>query len=389
VVDAGLRMDPRARTAFAAHLRAVEEQLRGMRLRGPAAQVDVARRYFRRILHDLPLGVCVLGPDADITVWNGAMERFTGQGEGALVGLRASALQEPWRSVLSSFARSQEMTREAWLHGRCFQLHKSALDDDQASGGVVLLIADLTDQKQLEAQLAHQDRLASVGRFAAGVAHEVGNPLTGIASLAQNLRADPDPAVVGERVQLILEQTRRIEAIIRSLLRFSHTGEMHSAPPAPHAPFDLREAVEEGVRLVHLSHEGRAVHCENECPPGLWIAGDRQQLVQVFVNLLSNACDASFPGSRVRVRARAEGTRARVEVVDQGAGIPEGIRARMFEPFFTTKSPGEGTGLGLSVAWSIVRDHRGHIEVASVPGTGTTVTVMLPSLDAPVAERLT
>src|SRR5438270_116971 len=82
--------------------------------------------------------------------------------------------------------------------------------------------ADLTDQKQLQAQLAHQDRLASVGRLAAGVAHEIGNPLTGIASVAQNLRADGDPDSVAERVDLILQQTRRIEAIVRSLLRFSH-----------------------------------------------------------------------------------------------------------------------------------------------------------------------
>ena len=389
VVDSGLRMDPRARTALASHLRELEEQLRGMRLRGPAAQLDVARRYFRRILQRLPLGICVLGPDADVTFWNRAMERFTGEDEATVIGLRVSGLREAWRTVLSDLAQSSEATRESWLDGRCFQLHRSRLEDD-ATGGVVLLIADVTDQKQLEAQLAHQDRLASVGRFAAGIAHEVGNPLTAIASLAQNLRVDPDPEVVGERVQLILEQARRIEAIIRSLLRFSHTGELHSRPGELHEPFDLRDAIEEGIRLVHLSHQGRAVRCENECPAGLWVAGDRQQVVQVFVNLLANACDASQPGSRVQVRAVLDGEGARVEVSDHGAGIPDDIRARIFEPFFTTKSPGEGTGLGLTIAWSIVREHRGRIDVASEPGTGTTISVLLPTaLRAPATEGVT
>jgi signal transduction histidine kinase len=156
-----------------------------------------------------------------------------------------------------------------------------------------------------------------------------------------------------------------------------------------HAPFDLHDAVDEGVRLVHLSRKGRSVICVNACPPGLGIAGDRQQLVQVFVNLLANACDASLPGSHVVVRAASDPEGARIEVRDEGEGIPEDIRARIFEPFFTTKSPGEGTGLGLSVAWSIVREHRGRIEVASAPGNGTTVTVLLPSTlsAAGMAER--
>jgi signal transduction histidine kinase len=296
-------------------------------------------------------------------------------------------LPQPWCSALAAVARRPtDSPQEVWLEGRCFQCRKAQLDDAPSADGLVLLVADLTEQKQLQSQLAHQDRLASVGRLAAGVAHEIGNPLTGIASLAQNLRAEPDPTQVGERVELILEQTRRIERIVRSLMRFSHAGE--PLPSAARDLFEVRAALEEALGLVRLSRKARSVTCLSECPAEVSALGDRQQLIQVFVNLLANACDASRPGSRVLVRAAADEARTRIDVIDEGSGIPEEIRGRIFEPFFTTKPPGEGTGLGLAVAWSIVHEHRGRIEVASAPGQGTTVTVLLPRLERLADERV-
>jgi signal transduction histidine kinase len=149
-------------------------------------------------------------------------------------------------------------------------------------------------------------------------------------------------------------------------------------PGAEYQYFNLREVVDDAIRLVELSHQGRHVQCANHCPPTLGLYGDKQQLSQVLVNLFTNACDASKPGDRVDILAFAEADWIQIEVQDQGEGIPEHIRERVFEPFFTTKKPGEGTGLGLSLVYRIVEDHGGRVEIDSVPGTGTRAVVRLP-----------
>jgi Na+/proline symporter/signal transduction histidine kinase len=412
VVGEGLRMDPRARTALADHLRSLEQQLLAARvpLRGAAAELEAARRYFRRVLEDLPLGVCALGPDGEVTIWNAAMARLSGVEGKATVGLPLDRLPAPWGPALADYAQSPshpggldpstdvDGTRsEVWLPfasgRRCFVLRRSQVAEaalpphsrpaSHPLAGLVLQVAEVTGQKSLQAQLAHQDRLASIGRLAAGVAHEVGNPLTGIASIAQNLRDDSEPEAVSERAGLILEQTRRIDGIVRSLVRFSHAGlspGQHSEPGLP-APLDLREVVEDALRLVRLSRRARGVEVDDQCPPGLPLLGDRQQLVQVLVNLVTNACDASEPGAHVQVRGSEETAgRVLLEVVDRGTGISDEIRPRIFEPFVTTKAPGEGTGLGLSLVYSIVREHGGTVEVQSAVGEGTCVAVRLPGL---------
>jgi signal transduction histidine kinase len=129
---------------------------------------------------------------------------------------------------------------------------------------------------------------------------------------------------------------------------------------------------------VRLSRQARGVESDNSCNETLLVDGDRNKLIQVFVNLLTNACDASSAGARVEVWAERQNGETRIAVADSGAGIPEAVRDRIFEPFFTTKVAGEGTGLGLSLVYSIVREHRGSVEVASSEGVGTTITVVLP-----------
>ena len=238
-----------------------------------------------------------------------------------------------------------------------------------------MLLEDLTETRMLEAELAHSERLASVGRLAAGVAHEIGNPVTGIASVAQNLRHDNKNAAVREAIDMILSQTGRITGIVRSLMSFSHGG----AVDIPRATIAVQDLLEEAIRLVQLDRAAKQVRCEYNGPPGLKVTGDRPRLLQVMVNLLNNACDASRPGDRVDVFAMAEADgRVRVEIMDQGVGMTREARERMFEPFFTTKDPGEGTGLGLSLAHKIIQDHRGRIDVDSEPGVGARISVILP-----------
>jgi signal transduction histidine kinase len=245
----------------------------------------------------------------------------------------------------------------------------------------VLLVEDRTEQYALRARVAHQDRLASIGRLAAGVAHEIGNPLTGIASVAQNLRHELGEPDAPQRLELIFEQTRRIDRIVRVLGGFAHAG-ASSAPDAERVAVQVAEAVQEAFTLTQLGRGAREVALRADVAPELFVRGDRQRLVQILVNLLTNACDASAGNASIEVHAHRAGQQIVLQVVDHGTGMEPAVRARALEPFFTTKSAGEGTGLGLALVYSLVMEQAGKLELESQPGAGTTVTVCLPAADA-------
>ncbi|NTX00481.1 ATP-binding protein [Myxococcus sp. CA040A] len=389
-VEEALRLGPGTRAALAEQLRFVEERLRDARgMQGPVHAVEAVRRYLRRILEDLPLGVCAVGPDREVVIWNAALERLSGVEEHAARGHPLAALPSPWGPLLSGFATGAEADTETRVTvgdgERTLRLHRSRLTPDEeggsASEGMALLVEDLTARKAVDARLAHQDRLASLGRVAAGVAHEIGNPLTAIASLTQNLKYELDDAdAVKERTLLILQQCRRIDAIVRALVGFSHAGTV-GGEARPFARVEVGPLLTEAVQLARLaraSTKSRGVRFEHHSPEGLVVQGDSQRLEQVLVNLLTNAVDASPEGASVELEAESANGRIHLRVLDRGHGIPSELSQRVFEPFFTTKQPGEGTGLGLALVAGIVREHGGTIQVDSRTGGGTTVTVSLP-----------
>ncbi|PTL83662.1 ATP-binding protein [Vitiosangium sp. GDMCC 1.1324] len=395
-VSEALQVDPSARTALAEQLRFVEERLRDARgMPGPVRELEAVRRYLQRILEELPLGACALGPDQDVVIWNAALERLSGLRSEDVRGQTLTRLPEPWGGLLSGFASGPDADAETQLRldgrERILRLHRSLAtlsgstkEEPERTEGAVLLVEDLTERKAMDARLAHQDRLASVGRVAAGVAHEIGNPLTAITSVAQNLRYEEDPAEMHERVGLILQQARRIDAIVRALVTFSHAG-VSGGQNEPVTRVPLAPLLTEAAQLARLGRKGADVTCVSHCPEGLEGVGNPQRLGQVFVNLVTNAIDASPPGGRVELFAEEADEQVRIRVVDQGHGIPPELAQRIFEPFFTTKQPGEGTGLGLALVSSIVREHGGTVEVDSQPGAGATFTVVLPRAMAPRA----
>ncbi len=388
IVDQRLVLDAPSGTALADSVRYVEQRLEESRsrLEGLSAALDSLRRYHRQILLDLPLGVCVVGPDQTVLIWNLVIELMTGLPSAQTLGSPLATLPQPWGETLSGFARAHDshihhMEVRLGARAHWFNLHKATTLDPSLTArepasrtGLVILLEDLTDLETLEAELAHSDRLASVGRLAAGVAHEIGNPLTGIASLAQNLREETRDTAVRETLDEILHQTRRISGIVRALMSFSHSGSVGLQA----RELSLLPLIEESVRLIRLTHRGKQVECALSCPEDLSLWGDRQRIAQVLVNLLANACDASRPGDHVAISACAEGDSVRIEIRDQGAGIPAEIRDAVLDPFFTTKPPGEGTGLGLPMAYKIIDEHGGSLEIDSEPGLGTRVSIRLP-----------
>jgi PAS domain S-box-containing protein len=383
----------------------IESQLenRPGNLSGIALDLDTLRRHHRQILQDLPMGVCSVDSEGVIILWNNAMRDITGFAASDLVGLPLASLPTPWRTLLADFLNEKEINTQRHGtqidgHERHFNLHKAithrsadgALSDADASEtSRVILLEELTDTILLEAELAHTERLSSIGRLAAGVAHEIGNPVTGIACLAQNLRDETSEDELREMAEQIIQQTRRISSIMGALVSFSHSGRQGGQPVPRQEAVDLRHLTEETLKLLRLQSDGKDVRILNQCQSEAKVRGDAQRIQQVLLNLLTNSRDASPSGSTISVTDRSNDTSVTLAVTDQGSGIPKSLQDRIFEPFFTTKDPGKGTGLGLSLVYSIVSDLGGSIHIESpvdtLSDTGTRVIVTLPKY--PTAPR--
>jgi Na+/proline symporter/signal transduction histidine kinase len=361
------------------------------RLGGLAAELDELRRYHRLTLQKLPVGVCTLDSDGRILFWNAEIEHYTGLSVDDVLTWRPASLPTPWGELFTRVTDSDQShlsSQKLTLNGqpRWFSLHKAQLNEQKAHAGMVILLEDESDTLMLADKLAHNERLASIGRFAAGVAHEIGNPVTGIACLAQNLKFETESPLVLESGEQILDQTRRISRIVQSLVRFAHTGRQDHV--TQHEPVSIHACIAEAIQLVSLDSRGRHQRYSNAVPPQLQVVGDLQQLLQVFVNLLNNACDASPDQGLISISACQEDEKVIVRMLDEGSGIPSELQDRLFEPFFTTKDPGKGTGLGLPLVYNIIEEHYGNIEILSPAdkkqNKGTLVVITLPGL--PLSE---
>jgi signal transduction histidine kinase len=235
--------------------------------------------------------------------------------------------------------------------------------------------------RELERQLFHAERLTTVGRLAAGIAHEINNPLEGMAnylSLAQDDLDRGDAAGAARRLAGVAQGLERAAGIVHQVLA-------HADPAtAPKTPLDLNRIVAETMEFMRSRTEFAAIVFETELLSGpLMTLGSAIMLGQVASNLVINASEAQPRGGEVRVSSTREGGRVIVEVADRGPGVSEADRQRIFEPFFSTK---DSTGLGLSVCHSIVREHGGELSVRPRPGGGAIFRMSLPALEGPAAS---
>jgi signal transduction histidine kinase len=238
------------------------------------------------------------------------------------------------------------------------------------------MATDIEDLRTLNERLARAERLAAMGTLAAGVAHEVNNPLASISSLVQILKNKNGDESTREKLDLISTQIQRISHVTRDLTDFARVR------PAARTLTDVNETVDSSLRLASLDAEFQRLELLLEKDASLpSIVADPDQLQQVFLNLLLNARDAMPGGGRLTVKTFRRGNDVCVSICDTGHGIEESVRKQIFDPFFTTKPAGRGTGLGLSVCYGIVTAHGGRIEVEH--SEGCTFTVMLPLTDSP------
>jgi two-component system NtrC family sensor kinase len=239
--------------------------------------------------------------------------------------------------------------------------------------------SQLSELQQANARLARAhtelvsaERLATVGKLAAGVAHEVGNPLAGILGYLSLARMRATTPELKEYVERIDHEVHRIDGIVRGLL------DLGRPRPATLAPVDLSQVVETCVKLVRAGPELSNVRVDFALESGLLARADAGPLSQIVINLMLNAAQAMGGQGSVRVSTRREGTEVKLAVEDTGPGIPPEVMPRLFEPFFTTKE-GKGTGLGLAVSLHLTQSMGGRLTAENVPGAGARFTVHLPS----------
>ncbi len=385
---------------YSTDINVIESRIEAYRsnLSGMAADLDNLRRYHRQVLLELPLGVCSLGPQNQIVMWNRALEELTGITNEEVVGSQLDEIGEPWCSIILNFTHGENAHQHKQVvqvkgSKRYISLHKAVIEKSSAhqiqQDGVVILLEDLTETELLEEELTHSERLASIGRLAAGVAHEIGNPITGIACLAQNIRDETDSDELRSMARQIIEQTDRTSRIVQSLVNFAHSGS-HLTEKTREI-VDIEECIDEAIALISLNKKSKDIRYKIACFPGARMLGDSQRLLQVLVNLINNAQDASPAHSTITIECKKIASSVEISVSDEGSGIPETIKDRVFEPFFTTKEPGEGTGLGLSLVYSIVENLDGHIDIMSPTrqseNPGTRVILSFPCYDEAKVEQ--
>ena len=244
--------------------------------------------------------------------------------------------------------------------------------------GNIIIIEDVTERVHLEEQLQISDKMASVGLLAAGVAHEVNTPLTGISSFTQMLLSSADPDDPKTRMlEKIEQQTFRAAKIVNGLLNLSRSG---GASGEETAPVDINAVINDVLSLLEPQLVVSKVKVRRElCPSPALVSGIEHKLQQVFLNLFLNARDAMPKGGWLSVETRLDDGHVIAEIGDTGSGIPSEHLSRIYDPFFTTKMIGKGTGLGLSITYGIVREHEGTLTCQSAVGQGTRFTVTLPA----------
>ncbi|MGQ0505931.1 MAG: sensor histidine kinase, partial [Myxococcaceae bacterium] len=346
-----------------------------------------------KILENIPTGVLALSAAGRVTSMNRALrEKLSDKALGAALGAAlpdAPPALAVRLNTLSELAlrsgRVQSLLGERMSlfgeEGR-YNIHIVPLESKFPEARSLLVIEDLSDIQSLEAQLVRAEKLATVGALAAGIAHEIGTPLGVVRGRAEYLLGKLGEAHPHQgNLATIIKEIDRVTRTIRQLLDFARV------TPATIRPVPVAATAHAVIELLRFETERRkvsvVVSASDLLPP---LAADPDQFQQVLVNLVMNACDACESGGRVVLGARGVDqtassgwSRIRIEVTDDGRGIPEEDRARVFDPFFTTKKRGQGTGLGLSIAAQIVRNHGAQIELESEPNQGTRVTLLWPA----------
>jgi two-component system NtrC family sensor kinase len=369
-------------------------------------EAEEQKRFTEKIIDSLPVSLYVVDRDMRIVAWNRNRELGgSGISRDEVLGKNVFRVlsRQPRRVLQDEFTtvfRTGEIVQleqESWYEGerRIWKISKVPMRVDNAEVTHIITVGeDITDQKKMNEAVIHAEKLASIGRLAAGVVHEINNPLATIAACAEALTArveDIEDSAVhddfSEYLQIVRDEAFRCKAITNSLLEFSHQRQ------AEKGIGDVNQIIEQTLHLVkHHPKLGKLSIIKQLDQSLTPVLVNESQMKQVFIALISNAFDAMEGEGTLTIRTQwsdAEPTATvSVEFIDTGCGIPAVHLQKIFDPFFTTKPLGRGTGLGLSVCYGIVSEHGGRVEVISTEGEGATFRVLLPIHQYADVERI-
>jgi PAS domain S-box-containing protein len=355
-------------------------------VRVKADELDRLREFSENIIASLKDGLLVVGLNDRIVRWNPALETLYGPTRAEAVGQSIDRLfDESFLEALRTARQEQGGTGALYrfpLRSRHAEPRTLLLDitlaplrtPEGAIAGAIVIFEDTTARVKLEEQLQISDKMASIGLLAAGVAHEVNTPLTGISSYAQMLLDGTDDADPRTQILRKIErQTFRAAKIVNGLLNLARPATVDAGP------VDVHGVINDVLSLLEHQLKGGSIQLRKELTATATVVnGIEHKLQQVFLNLFLNARDAMPKGGWLSVSTRSQEGSIVVEVGDTGSGIPSEHLSRIYDPFFTTKPIGQGTGLGLSITYGIVQEHNGTIACESMPGQGTRFVLTLP-----------
>ena len=356
------------------------------------------RKFTEAVLDALPVSLYVVDRDYRIVTWNKHRE------VGVLGIPREMAIGRDVFDVLEKYpqGRVREEFERAFRTGNIERIEQQTVADDGSTrhwmvskvpmrdcgdGDVTHVITvgeDVTVRVEAILAINRAEKLAAVGRLAAGIVHEINNPLATIAACAEALEQRVDDgefetseaaADLAEYLGLIKSEAFRCKTITKDLLDFSRVR------AGERTPVDAGDIVRSSANLISHQKRGSGISHNIEIEPDLpLISADGGQIQQAIIALATNGIDAMSGGGTLSFRVFSKGNRVVVEVADTGAGIPQDNMSKIFEPFFTTKEVGQGTGLGLAVCYGIISEHSGRISVRSTVGKGTTFSIFLPAV---------
>jgi two-component system sensor histidine kinase AtoS len=354
----------------------------GQAVNNLAASLEQARDYTRYVLENISTGIVSLDEMGEITVFNPAAERLLGipmtQAQGKPYSDVLAQAKVPQAGKMVDLLRQHQSGEQTLvltsMTGEPIELGLSVVNLRTASGkeaGKVMTIEDLSTKRKLEELLRRADRLAALGLFTSGIAHEVRNPLASVKGYAQLLRSRRLLMPEGEKyAEVIVQETERLDQLLSQLLAFARP-----APPQV-VRLELDGILENTLTLVEPKAQEQGVTIVRQIGSTPTVLVDENKIQQVFWNLFLNAIQAMPEGGTMTVSLRQEKGEVVAAVRDTGVGIPDDVQDKVFDPFFTTKD--RGSGLGLAISYRIVETLGGRIEFNSEPGNGTVFTVRLP-----------
>ncbi len=366
----------------------LSERLRTTRqeLRDKSIDFEDLRVLQEHILRSVGSGILTMDLQANIALWNPAAEQIT--------GYRYDEIKSRWNQVFGEslkgiFGHTDSLkVRPFRFNGQIIKKDGSTVvigmtasllkDDADVVRGIILVFQDITKMIEMENQVRIQERLATVGSLAAGIAHEIRNPLASLSGAIQVLQGELDLKVDDKHLMdIVVRETDRLNSIITEFLEYARI------KTAQNDQIELLPVLDETIMLMKNSRDFTAdIRISHKVDRHVVIKGDGQRLRQVFWNLLINACQAMPHGGEIMITARPyskvddDSVWCEISIADTGPGISREDRDKIFNPFFTTKTG--GTGLGLAIVYRIIEDHRGTITVDSAPGKGTKFIIRLP-----------